>query len=276
MSITLALLAALTYGASDFLGGLAARRTAALAVSVSAQAVGLGALLLALLVLPASPTAGDLAWGAGAGLAGGTGLVLFYRALAQGRMGVVAPLTAVGAAALPVGAGLLLGERLSALGVAGVALALVAVVMVSRSGGDPAGTARRGVATALLAGVGFGVFYVGIEHADTAAGLWPLAAARVASVTLLLSGAALTGRSLALPRPMVPAVVAAGMGDMAANVLFLLAVRDAPLSLVAVLVGLYPVATVLLARAVLHERLRPVQTAGLVTATSAIALLGVA
>lgn len=282
MAIVLGLLSAAIYGAADFTGGLAAKRVAALTVVVWSQLAGLVVLAVVLpLTVDAPPLTSDLALGAVAGVAGGSGVALLYRALARGRMTVVAPITAVGAAAVPVIVGLLLGERPGLLPLVGVVVALVAVVLVSSSpepAGDGHTTAdgplglRPGVAEAIVAGLAFGVFFIVLDATSDGAGLWPLLGART---SILVCGAAalLSGTSLNLPRAAAPRIAAAGVLDMAANVLYLLAAKEGLLSLVAVLVSLYPASTVLLARFVLKERLARVQLVGLGATLGGVVLI---
>jgi len=282
MTAILALSAAAIYGTADFLGGVAARRTSALAVTVLAHVVGLALLGAALMVLPAAhPTSADLAFGAVAGTLGGVGLILFYRALASGAMSVVAPVAALFGAALPVTVGLGLGEQLSLPALVGIGVAVAAVGLVSRE--EPVGLDRaprrvsqHPLVLAVLAGVAFGGFFVMLSRTDAAAGLWPLLAARLASIALLGGFSLVTGRSLRPTPGSRRLIVAAGAGDMVANVLYLLAVRRGLVSLVAVIVALYPAATVLLAQVVLGERLRRVQVAGLALAAGAAVLLALA
>lgn len=272
----LAVLASISYGAADFLGGLATKRGSTIfAAVVCSQAVGLLLVLLALPFLPAaSPTAGDLAWGAASGLAGGIGLGLLYRGLAVGVMSVVAPVTAVCAVIIPVVVGVAFGERPAGFAVAGIALAVVAIVLISRSGeveGGPRATA--GLATAIASGIAIGIFLVCLERTGPAAGLWPLVPARVVSVSFFLL-AGLVARQKLLPRrESWPIVAGGGALDMVANILYLLAVRQGPLSIVATLTSLYPASTILLARIVLRERLRLVQQAGVACAVLAIVLI---
>lgn len=276
MAVLLALASAATYGAADFLGGLSSRRAPAVAVTLVSQAAGLVVLLCAVAVLGGSPTRADLAWGAASGLAGGVGLLLLYRGLAGGTMSVVAPITAVCAAAVPVGAGLAMGERPSALALTGVVVALLAIVLVSREeapAGAPRGPVTAAVRTALLAGVAFGLFFVLLERTGDEAGLWPLVTARGGSIALLAAIGQVAGEPLRVPRAALGGVLAAGILDMTANVLYLLAVREGLLSLVAVLSSLYPASTVLLATVVLRERLHPVQRTGLAAAAAAVALI---
>jgi uncharacterized membrane protein len=276
VAVVLALASAVVYGLADFCGGIASRRAAAATVVAVSQAAGLVVVALLLPWLAGEPAPADLAWGAAAGAAGGAGLLLFYRALADGVMSVVAPVTAVSAAAFPVLGGLVLGERLGPAAVAGIVLALVAVVLVAAEDGlSSLRTARlRTVAPALAAGAGFGLFFVLLERTGGDAGLTPLAAARVVSV-LLVGGLALaTVRSLRVPRRVLPVVLLAGVGDMAANALFLVATQaGGQLAVTGVLASLYPVSTVVLAQVVLRERLAGVQRTGLLVAAAAVVLI---
>jgi drug/metabolite transporter (DMT)-like permease len=276
VAVVLALASAVVYGASDFLGGLASRRTSVFGVVALSQVVGLAALLVLLPWLggPADPA--DLAWGAAAGVAGATGLVIFFRTLARGVMSVVAPVTAVTAAAIPVLVGLLGGDAIGTSAGIGIALALVAVVLVSAESGLSALRAARAaaLAPALLAGSLFGLFFVLLDRTSADAGLTPLVTARVASVALVV-GIALAGRqSLRVTRAALPLVAVSGVGDMTANALFLLATQaDGQLAITGVLASLYPVSTVVLAQFVLRERLVGAQVAGLLTAATAVVLI---
>lgn len=276
MSIVLALLGALTYGFADFAGGLASRRASAVAVVFTGQAASLALVAVLLVAAPGRFDAASIGWGSAAGLVGGVALLLFYRSLSLGSMTVVAPLTAVMSAIVPVIGGLAFGERPSALALVGVLLAIGAVVLVSAEGGRLPGRALlrgRGVAGALAAGTGFGLLFVLLSRAAHDSGFWPLAGARVASL-LLLALVALVGRRTLVPRGAAPALVlASGLGDMTANLLFVLASRIGLLSVVGVVLALYPAATVLLALVVLKERLHGIQLAGLGLATGGVVLI---
>lgn len=270
--VLLGLGAALVYGAADFAGGFATRRTPALTVVVFSQIIAFVALaaVLPLLGTPVPP-ARDLVLGAVAGIAGGAGVTFLYHGLSVGRMGVVAPTTAVGSASLPVVVGLALGERPGPLALLGVVVALVAVVAVSATpGGEGAG--RHGLGSAILAGIGLGVFFVVLSRVSEGAGLWPLLAART-SIPVVAAAALLTRTPMRAPANQLPPIVLAGVGDMAANVLYLLAAQTGLLSLAAVLTSLYPASTVLLARLVLSERLGRLQTVGVALAVTGAALI---
>ena len=274
MAVLLALATSVVYGTGDFLGGLAAKTAHALVVVAVSQLAGL-ALVLAL----ASPLGGaagpaDLGWGAAAGAAGALALTIFYRALAAGVMSVVAPVTAVCAAAVPVVVGLAFGDVVSAPALAGVGLALPAIGLVA-SEGEVRGLRLdvRSLMGALLAGTGFGVVFVLLHRTSPGSGMWPLVAARAASTIIVGSILAARRLPVRVPRATLPLVLGAGVFDMGANILFLLAVRHGQLSIVGVLSSLYPVSTVVLATLLLRERMSGVQLAGVGGCAVAVALI---
>jgi len=276
VAVVLALTSAVVYGASDFLGGLASRRATVFGVVALSQFAGLVALLALLPWLGGPVTAADLGWGAAAGATGATGLLIFYRALAGGVMTVIAPVAAVTAAAVPVLAGLLGGNRIGPVAAVGIALALVAVVLVSAEGGLGRLRAARPamLGAPLVAGIAFGFFFVLLDRTSAGAGLTPLVAARSASCVLVVVVAVVGRRSLRVGRPALPYVVGSGLGDMTANALFLLAVQQqGQLAIIGVLASLYPVSTVVLAQALLRERLVGTQFAGLAAAIGAVVLI---
>ena len=276
MAAVLALLSALTYGAGDFLGGLCARRLPAVAVALRTNAIGLVGLLVVAPLVAATVEGRDIVLGAGAGIIGGVGILLLYRGLATGTMSIVAPITAVLAAVVPVVVGLLSGERPSGLALAGIPIALVAVAALAREPrtGDEPGVGTAEVVMALGAGAAFGFFFVGLDATNDDAGLWPIVAGRTSSVVMFsivaaLVAAARVGDDRARRGTTPWLLVGCGLGDAGANAMFLLATQRGLLTLVAVLAALYPASTVLLARIVLGERLVGAQRVG-------IALAGVA
>ena len=276
MAVLLALGCAVVYGASDFLGGLASRKTSVFGVVALSQVAGLVALLALLPWLGGPVGADDLAWGAAAGLAGAAGLVVFFRTLARGVMSVIAPVTSLTAAAVPVLVGLAGGDRIDSWAAAGIVLALAAVVLVSAEGGLSALRSARlaSLAPALLAGSMFGLFFVLLDRTSDGSGLTPLVTARTASVALVVLVALAGRQSLRVGRPTLPLVLASGVGDMTANALFLLATQQpGQLAITGVLASLYPVSTVVLAQVVLRERLAGTQLAGLGTAVAAVVLI---
>jgi drug/metabolite transporter (DMT)-like permease len=268
MSVPIALPTAVAYGVADFAGGLAARRAPVLAVTAVVQLAGLFALLPVAWLLPGHPSGAALIAGALAGIAGAAGLLLYLRALALGPMGVVAPLSAVVGAGLPLIVGVLGGERPGPVTLVAVAVALLAIVLATTGTGQDAAT-RLGPLLGLAAGVGFGLFFIGMDATPPDSGLWPLVAGRVVTVTLL--GALVTlRRSTARPNRLM---IISGVADTAANAGFLLATRLGDLGVSAVVVSLYPVVVVLLARLVLRERLTPLQLTGAGLALGASVLL---
>lgn len=285
MIVATALAAALVYGAADFCGGLATRRCSALAVVVWSQAAGLLVLVPALLLLPGVFRWSDFAFGALCGVAGAFAVMLLYRGLAIGVMGVVSPITAVLAAAIPVAWGLLFGDRPSALALGGIACALVAVVLVSAappSGeGEVAPLARAerrhrfppGIPEALGAGIAFGFFFIVLAQTHRDAALYPLLGTRLSSLALLAAGGFAARRSFHVGRPAWTLVAAGGALDMLANVLYVVAAHQGALAIVAVLTSLYPAATVALAAIVVHERLVRVQWVGVGVAFAGVAAI---
>jgi drug/metabolite transporter (DMT)-like permease len=283
MVYLLAIGSALLYGAADFTGGLTTRRAGAIPVVVLSQASGLILLVLILPLLPhASPSRPDLLWGVVAGLTGGIGVALLYRALAIGTMAVVAPTTAVCAVAIPVVVSVLLGERPVPLTLAGIGLGIASIVLVSRQPAaeqpgrdDPAspGSRRSGVGTALASGVAIGFFFLSLAQTGAEAGMWPLLVSRGVSVALFSTVAVARTISLRMPAGMAALAILCGFIDMLANALYLLAARQGPLSMVVTLSSLYPASTVLLARVVLGERLNRWQISGVGCALAAIVLI---
>lgn len=280
----LALAAAAVYGAADFLGGMVAKRASTLAAVVATQGAGLALLLLGSpLMLDATVTASDVGFGALAGLTGSVGVALLYRGLAMGPMSVVAPITAVCAVVVPLIAGLMFGERLAPLAALGVATAIAAVVLLGQEPSPPAertgeptrsaAQVAQAVRIALASGVAIGGFFVALGQTAAPAGLWPLAVSRSVSVSVFLAAALVSRRAWRAPVAAVPAAVACGALDMVANALYLVAVRQGQLSLVATLASLYPASTVLLARYVLDERLGRWQQVGVAAAVVATVLI---
>ena len=274
-AVLLSLGSAATFGAADFLGGLATRRSSTLPITVISQAVGLAVLAIGVLVLPGSASPAAIGWGMVAGIGGAGGLIAYFKALSMGAMGVSAPVASLVGAAVPVAFGLGLGERPGVLAAGGIVLGIIATGLVSR----PADAAavdlraqRSALATAAVAGFLFGIFFVALDQAPDDSGLWPLIGARIAG--LLMLGVLVAVRRPAWPgRPVLGLATVSGLLDMVANVLFLLATREGLLVLTSVITSLYPVGVVLLAAVVLRERLAPVQAGGVALALGATALI---
>ncbi|MCE3277625.1 MAG: EamA/RhaT family transporter [Propionibacteriaceae bacterium] len=280
LNVALAVLSGLIWGIGDFAGGKATQRAGALLVVWVSKLVSLPLLAIYLIAMYVPLTPIGLAWGAMAGVAGLVGLVLFYRALSAGAMTIVAPVTGVTSAAIPVVVGLVWGERPSGARLLGIGCALLAIALVSVAP-NPSGRRQvvswRLIAVALGSGAGFGLFFILLAVANEAAGgsvgLWPIAGSQLSA--LIIGGLLIL---MARPGPWPRGVglrftMLAGPCDMTANALFLLAARTGDLSIVAPLAALYPVTTVILALIIDHERLRGVQIAGLAFAVAALVLV---
>lgn len=280
LNVALAVLSGLIWGIGDFAGGKATQRAGALLVVWVSKLVSLPLLAIYLIAMYVPITPIGLTWGAMAGVAGLVGLVLFYRALSAGAMTIVAPVTGVTSAAIPVVVGLVWGERPSGARLLGIGCALLAIALVSitpNPSGRPQVVSWRLIAVALGSGAGFGLFFILLAVANEAAGgsvgLWPIAGSQLSA--LIIGGLLIL---MVRPGPWPRGVglrftMVAGPCDMTANALFLLAARTGDLSIVAPLAALYPVTTVILALVIDHERLRGVQIAGLAFAVAALVLV---
>ncbi len=272
LAVMFGLLSALAWGAGDFCGGVAARRAPTYAVVWVTQGVGVVALAgLAWFTGEAWPSWGDGLWGMLAGLAGVVGLLALYRALAESRMGLAAPVSAVVSAALPVAVSLFSEGWPGWAQFGGFGLALVAVWLIARDG--PARLSRDALQLPLLAGVSFGLFLTFIGQVSASAVFWPLVAARLTSLMVLTAFIVLTRPALNLPRAAWPAMLLAGVLDGAGNAAYGVAAQTGRLDVAAVLASLYPASTVLLAWRLLHERLARTQWVGVLLALLAIALI---
>jgi drug/metabolite transporter (DMT)-like permease len=280
VAILFGLLASITYGVADFLGGVVSRRNSTLTVVLISQLGGTLLLLAALPFFLDYPYRGaDVGWGAAAGLTGAAGVTLLYRGLASGRMSVVAPITGTVAAAIPVVVGLASGERPSALQLTGVVAAIAAVALVS-SGAEDATTVeagsqptRIGVPEGLGAGICFGLFFVLLENAGNGSGLWPLVGARASSLTAI-SIAAVFAHTKLRPAPGTrTGIIGAGVLDVTANLFYLLATRRGLLAIAAALTSMYPATTIVLARVVVKERLQRLQLVGFLCAGAGVVLI---
>jgi drug/metabolite transporter (DMT)-like permease len=270
MGILLGLAAALLYGSSDFGGGLASRRYGPLRVTVIGSTA---ATVLAWAALIGSggpgPSVRAVAWGLAGGLAGGIGTLALYRGLARGQMSVVGPVSAVGAAVVPLMAGIVLGERPGVLAVAGVLVALPAIVLVAASG-SVRGRLGSGLFDGLAAGLAFGILFIALAQAGRNAGMWPVACEQTGTLLVTLAVAVASREPLKIPVRAAGLPVLAGVSSTAAALAYYYASHVSMLAVAAVLTSLYPGVTVLLARALLHERFSPAQRAGLGLCTLAI------
>ncbi|HEX3816566.1 MAG TPA: DMT family transporter [Mycobacteriales bacterium] len=275
MAVVLGLLAALAYGASDFIGGHTTKRSNPWTVVALSQTVAMVGVLLAIPFLPGRLGVAAVLWGGLAGLGSAVGSIALYRGLATARMNVVAPLSGVMAAAVPVIVGLVTGERPHQLALIGVVIALVAIVLVSLSPSADGAARSSGVVEGLVAGGAFALLFIGLQRPGSHAGIWPLAVAEVVAVAVVVTATIVGGYPL---RPAPKTVVGTGVAGIlafAATLLYLLSTRHGLLSIVAVLVSLYPALTVILAAVVLHERSTRIQLAGMLAAIAAVALIAV-
>ena len=303
LTVLLGLSGALVYGFADFLGGLASRRVRAVTVAAVAAAVGIAPLLLGLVVVGGRSTWTGTIWGAVAGVSGGVGVLLLYRALAIGPMSVLSPLTAVFAAVVPVLVAVVRGTALSGLAIGALVVAVVAVVLVAAVR-DTSGArvTAVGLVTAAVAGCGFGGIVLAYDQTPADSGVAPLIVSRVLQAVLLGTAAVVSGLvrrpggagdpatradvagsavppgptvrlSVRWPVRLVVAVVACGVLDALANVFIQAGLHSsddpATLPVVSVLNALYPIGTVVLAGIVLRERLTAVQWSGIVLAFAA-------
>jgi drug/metabolite transporter (DMT)-like permease len=252
---------------------MASRRGPVFGVVLVSQAVGIAiAFVLAVVRAEPVPTTADLVWAALGGLAASAGVLGLYHGLATGRIAVVAPITGVLAATLPVVTGWFLQGTPQLLQVVGIGLAICAVILVSTST-DPAGERPSGVRFGLIAGLGFGLFNVFASRFSAGSVFGPLVVARliqVLAVGLVIVGAR---RAWRLPRPVVPLAILVGVGDMGGNGFFVLAAQAGRLDIAGVLSSLYPVTTIVLATVILHERVTRSHAAGIGAAAPAIALI---
>jgi drug/metabolite transporter (DMT)-like permease len=278
LSLGLALLSGFTWGSADFLGGLMSKRLPTATVMVVSQTTGLiitAALVVALGEAPPEPR--FLVYGGLGGLAGALGLASLYKGLAVGRMSIIAP-TAALSGAVPVIVGFLQGERPSSLQLTGMAVAGAGILLAVRTP-EPAGAGSgvagtRGIGYALLAALFLGLLVTSLDAAGQASPLWASLMIRIVSVPLFMLAAILTVRNTRRPTGRETGVLAGvGVLDNGANVMFAFAAREGLLTLVSVVGSLYPVATVLLARWFLHERLGRWQVVGVVAAFLGVAVI---
>lgn len=272
----LAIGSGLVYGVSDYLGGRASRKFAPVVVTLIAE---LALFAITLVVVPlvedSGPSSSAVWWGIAGGLAGSTGVLGLYAALSQGNMTVVAPVTGVVAAAVPVVVGLALGERPGLLAGVGIAVALISVLLI----GGILGVSHVAPSTVMLAslvGVAFGMLFVAYSRTGDDAGLWPLLTARFGATPLLLLALVVFRRgdpTVRLQMAAVPAGLTVGILVGLANGLYLLAARRGLLSIVAVLVALYPASTVALAAVLDGERPTRAQLGGMGLAVVAVAMI---
>jgi drug/metabolite transporter (DMT)-like permease len=277
LAAVLALLASLSWGTSDFLAGVQSRRSTAWTAALGGQLVAALSLIgLLIVVAPGRPSLGALAPPLVGGAIGGVGVLLQYRALALADMTVVSPIIAA-AALVPVLWGIGAGERPGALRLFGMALTIVGIVLISRRTPGDAGTSRhtdsRGIVVAMGAAVCFGLFLVALDYGGRADPYWTVAVTRTAALLTLAAAAGIGRPAVRLRRDAVPALLVIGLLIAAANILFTSATTIGYLSIVAVLGWLNPAITIMWARALLHEHLRPLQIGAAVLVFAGIVFL---
>lgn len=301
IGVVLALTSAASYGMSDFLGGLASRRVAALRVILVSYPLSVVIVTVLAVVVGGTPSWNAMLFGAASGLALALAMWWFYIALAEGPMSVVSPMTAVLVAGIPVVVGVVLGERPSTISFVGVGLAIVAVLLVSREPADAAPGPADGLAPTIPgtlapghiaptpaprftrrvawftigSGVFFALAFIFVHQIEAGTGLWPLVASRGVASVIVIAVAVATRQHGLLPRGIVGIAVIIALLDVTANVTMLYAFQGGLLSLVSVLIALYPAVTVLLAVLVLKERVGRLQVAGMGMALAAIAAIAI-
>jgi uncharacterized membrane protein len=267
-----ALTAAACWGAGDFTGGLAARRSDAFRALLVAYTVGMIALTMVAIASGESlPPAADLAWGAASGLAGMMGIGFLFRGFATGRMGIIAPVSAVLATAIPVVVNALTEGLPGNLQFIGFGVALAGIWLLSRP--ERTGLSPAGLGMAVLAGLGFGGFFTALGQIGDAAVWWPLVAGRVAACSLMIAFVLFTRRPVGLRQMPLGLLTLSGLIDVAGNLFFLLANQYGRLDVTAVLASLYPAVTAILARLTIKEHMTRVQMLGVGAAILAIVLI---
>ena len=279
LSILLALAASVSWGISDFLGGLTSRRLSLLSVLLISQSVGLVMVVPAVLMSDQAPVDGPARLSAiGGSVAGLIGIAALYRAIAVGVASIAAPISATGAA-IPVAVGVLRGETTSVWQEIGIVLAIVGVVLAAWTAGDPIYTGttsshgRAGTGFALLAAAGFGCFFVLLHDASTYSVVWATFVQRLMSLSVLLVATLILRLSLVVGGRRTPRLLAIGALDQGANLSYGFASTVGLVSLAAVLASLFPSVTVVLARAILDERLSRTQQTGVACALAGVALI---
>jgi drug/metabolite transporter (DMT)-like permease len=276
MSIVLGLLAAIAFGTGDFFAGLASHRLRPAIVTTGSQAVGLATAIIAVLLFPGDgPTANALIWGAVGGIGSGSGALALYYGMTVGRMSIVATLSGLLAAVIPVLIGLIGGDSLSAASALGIAIAIPAIGLVSWHPSTDEDAKTTGAIWGVLAGIGFALLFIALDRAGTDSGAWPLVSNQAASigVTAPLGALALVAGKVVVTRNGVLLTLGAGVLIGLANVAFLAATHTGELAIVVVLTSLYPGVTAILARFFLAEYWTRSQKFGLITAFAAVILV---
>lgn len=272
MAIVFALISAFAYGISDFLGGLFSKRVSAWQVAVVGQSSSAFFALLAGLVVSGDPTTSDWVWAGFSGIGGGFGAAFLYRGLSRGRMSVVAPISAIGSALVPVALGLVTGERPSMLVLLGVLFAFPAIYLISQVV-ETTPTGDGGVVDGVLAGLGFGIMFAMLGQVGNDAGLLPLALTQLGSVLGVILTATVLRQGWIPRDPLAWRALMMGPLGVTATGAFLYATHHGLLSVVSVIASLYPAGTVILAAIVLREKIHTNQAFGLALAALAVGLV---
>jgi drug/metabolite transporter (DMT)-like permease len=272
MPVAYGILAALTWGAGDFSGGVATKRSSAYGVVIFAHIFSIILLIIAALVLrePIPPLTSWL-WGGLAGFGGAIGLLLLYTALANGRMSVAAPVSALVAAAIPVIFAMFTEKMPPLLVIAGFLLALAAIWLVS--GGGSAHFNLAELRMPVLAGIAFGFFFTTLHLASFDSVVYPLIAVRIVSISSLSIYSLITRQKITPSRESIIPILSSGLLDTLGNAFYALAAQVGRVDVAAVLSSLYPGSTVLLAWFLLKERIDRWQMVGIVAALAAIVLI---
>lgn len=278
LALLLSICAALGLGVSDYLAGLYSRHFSILSLLFVAQAAGLLVLIAAIPVFPgASPTAMDMAWGAIAGAAGAAGVLLLVKGFRVGLLSVVSPVSSLGAAGIPLVAGLLLGEEPTRPAAIGLLAGLVAIWLIGNGAADSRATARGvgvGVWYGLAAGVGLALMLLALASADLDSGMWPLLSMQGVLVAVIATALILRSQPVVITPRALPGVAAIGVTSILGMLFFLYAARAGLVSIAAVISAMSPAVTVLLARLFMREVLSWSQVVGLVIAAMALVLIG--
>jgi drug/metabolite transporter (DMT)-like permease len=278
MSAVLAFFSAVLYGVADFSGGYATRKNSVFSVMLLSQAAGAIVALIASPLLGArAPTIADILWGLAAGAGGSLGLALLYRGLSIHTAAIVSPISALVGAIVPAAFGAVMGERPAGLALLGIALCLPAILLLSyeKGGAKDRAKLRSSFLYGAVSGIGFGFFFVAISRTSSGSGLWPLVAARAASLSVAASIIVFGRKGFSVAKPDRPTALLAGAADMGANICFLVASRSELLIIVTLITSLYPAPTVVLARIFQGQRISLPRAAGIGLAIAGVALMGI-
>ena len=279
MALLLAGFSALLYGIADFSGGLAARKSKVLSVLILSQCIGIAITLVAIMTLyyTGVPPVRGLLWGLLAGVTGSFGLFMLYEGIATSIVAIISPVSAIVGAFIPVlFAAVILGERPSIVSVIGSIVCLPAIILLTREGKlekSEKGLVKSALTYGLLSGLGFGVFFISLSRCSSDAGLWPLLVAKLTSITVTGIAMLISRQSFKIERNGLVSALVAGISDMGANVLYMLATQVGMLSVVVVVTSLFPVPTVVLARMFLGQKIPPVRLIGIILALVGIGLI---